>query len=204
MTSAARRPGTSGAPAWPRATSWSCAAGRPARCSSATRSRTTRRTPRSWRRRPGCCGPSLASGGDSGGRGRERGERRVRPVSEVVAVFDGGHRTRTCTGLRPAVFKTAALPVRSSPPDYAALELTAAGVARGVPMFAVEAQRHAEARSASSMMLYRFAPSNGPPQVRWDSLGCGRHRRSEEHTSELQSPDHLVCRLLLEKKKQKL
>src|SRR5258708_9490960 len=26
--------------------------------------------------------------------------------------------------------------------------------------------------------------------------------RSEEHTSELQSPDHLVCRLLLEKKKE--
>src|SRR5258708_24090072 len=28
-----------------------------------------------------------------------------------------------------------------------------------------------------------------------------RCARSEEHTSELQSPDHLVCRLLLEKKK---
>src|SRR5438552_11796227 len=28
-----------------------------------------------------------------------------------------------------------------------------------------------------------------------------RPARSEEHTSELQSPDHLVCRLLLEKKK---
>src|SRR5207244_10647335 len=28
-------------------------------------------------------------------------------------------------------------------------------------------------------------------------------QRSEEHTSELQSPDHLVCRLLLEKKKNK-
>src|SRR5258708_15171687 len=28
--------------------------------------------------------------------------------------------------------------------------------------------------------------------------------RSEEHTSELQSPDHLVCRLLLEKKKKKI
>src|SRR3990170_816220 len=27
-----------------------------------------------------------------------------------------------------------------------------------------------------------------------------RRRRSEEHTSELQSPDHIVCRLLLEKK----
>src|SRR5258708_31654148 len=32
--------------------------------------------------------------------------------------------------------------------------------------------------------------------------GCGVIvHRSEEHTSELQSPDHLVCRLLLEKKK---
>src|SRR5499425_2759532 len=29
-------------------------------------------------------------------------------------------------------------------------------------------------------------------------------RRSEEHTSELQSPMYLVCRLLLEKKKKKL
>src|SRR5690348_17646614 len=34
----------------------------------------------------------------------------------------------------------------------------------------------------------------------WNRLG--RRRRSEEHTSELQSPVHLVCRLLLEKKKQ--
>src|SRR5947208_13564159 len=35
------------------------------------------------------------------------------------------------------------------------------------------------------------------------SEGCTELRkgRSEEHTSELQSPDHLVCRLLLEKKK---
>src|SRR5258708_13250650 len=34
-------------------------------------------------------------------------------------------------------------------------------------------------------------------------LVAGRQHRSEEHTSELQSPDHLVCRLLLEKKKTK-
>src|SRR5438552_18815030 len=33
------------------------------------------------------------------------------------------------------------------------------------------------------------------------SLPHPTFRRSEEHTSELQSPDHLVCRLLLEKKK---
>src|SRR5690348_17945212 len=53
------------------------------------------------------------------------------------------------------------------------------------------------------------------PSVRCDSRAahcrcecrCRRHRpaestlRSEEHTSELQSPVHLVCRLLLEKKK---
>src|SRR5690348_17796427 len=31
--------------------------------------------------------------------------------------------------------------------------------------------------------------------------GARSHLRSEEHTSELQSPVHLVCRLLLEKKK---
>src|SRR5438552_10049272 len=34
-------------------------------------------------------------------------------------------------------------------------------------------------------------------------LGRPVEKRSEEHTSELQSPDHLVCRLLLEKKKKK-
>src|SRR5438876_1607959 len=33
--------------------------------------------------------------------------------------------------------------------------------------------------------------------------GARRGPRSEEHTSELQSPVHLVCRLLLEKKKKK-
>src|SRR5947208_5146852 len=32
------------------------------------------------------------------------------------------------------------------------------------------------------------------------SVASSRFDRSEEHTSELQSPDHLVCRLLLEKK----
>src|SRR5258708_27177308 len=34
-------------------------------------------------------------------------------------------------------------------------------------------------------------------------VGSDESVRSEEHTSELQSPDHLVCRLLLEKKKKK-
>src|SRR5258708_19212306 len=37
----------------------------------------------------------------------------------------------------------------------------------------------------------------------WPALIASLPMRSEEHTSELQSPDHLVCRLLLEKKKNK-
>src|SRR5258708_25083884 len=41
------------------------------------------------------------------------------------------------------------------------------------------------------VVVFRGHPKNG-------------HRRSEEHTSELQSPDHLVCRLLLEKKNKSL
>src|SRR3712207_8237684 len=37
-----------------------------------------------------------------------------------------------------------------------------------------------------------------------DGKVIGRYRRSEEHTSELQSRQYLVCRLLLEKKKKPL
>src|SRR5437879_10784647 len=35
-----------------------------------------------------------------------------------------------------------------------------------------------------------------------EPVGVGTDQRSEEHTSELQSPMYLVCRLLLEKKRQ--
>src|SRR5690348_17953398 len=43
-------------------------------------------------------------------------------------------------------------------------------------------------------------PHGGAASCSSSALWCWR-RRSEEHTSELQSPVHLVCRLLLEKKK---
>src|SRR5690348_18037628 len=43
-------------------------------------------------------------------------------------------------------------------------------------------------------------PSTAPPRGPRDDVS---RWRSEEHTSELQSPVHLVCRLLLEKKKKK-
>src|SRR5947208_1397014 len=52
-----------------------------------------------------------------------------------------------------------------------------------------------------------FLRAVGPARALDDRPAHARHRahrpRSEEHTSELQSPDHLVCRLLLEKKKKK-
>src|SRR5258708_28559621 len=54
--------------------------------------------------------------------------------------------------------------------------------------------RHA--RKYSDREELREDDAAGGALQRWR----GAHR-SEEHTSELQSPDHLVCRLLLEKKK---
>src|SRR2546430_1417842 len=39
--------------------------------------------------------------------------------------------------------------------------------------------------------------------LRWENIDLNKNRRSEEHTSELQSQSNLVCRLLLEKKKSK-
>src|SRR5258708_27060545 len=54
-------------------------------------------------------------------------------------------------------------------------------------------------RSASSCARLRMIRS---PVRGCSSRNRSNARRSEEHTSELQSPDHLVCRLLLEKKKQ--
>src|SRR5258708_29537868 len=55
--------------------------------------------------------------------------------------------------------------------------------------------------AVSSLLLVWFKPEDvsGDPALVFYIVIL----RSEEHTSELQSPDHLVCRLLLEKKKKK-
>src|SRR5258708_18395548 len=68
-------------------------------------------------------------------------------------------------------------------------------------------------RSLGSGPAHRGAAPGGVPHrhagARRADRGAGlplaacQAPRSEEHTSELQSPDHLVCRLLLEKKKKK-
>src|SRR5258708_31658310 len=54
----------------------------------------------------------------------------------------------------------------------------------------------------SALAPRQHAPQNSAEKggLQIDRDGAGSVR-SEEHTSELQSPDHLVCRLLLEKKK---
>src|SRR5258708_10999280 len=56
-------------------------------------------------------------------------------------------------------------------------------------------------RSRRQRLLYARPPRAAPARFLRVSWPVRSHSRSEEHTSELQSPDHLVCRLLLEKKK---
>src|SRR5690348_17809616 len=73
-----------------------------------------------------------------------------------------------------------------------------------------------EVRRLARALLLRFGAGRGDPrtaragqrsarrdrrQPARDALSAAGLGRSEEHTSELQSPVHLVCRLLLEKKK---
>src|SRR5689334_24167066 len=64
-----------------------------------------------------------------------------------------------------------------------------------------------EAFAIFSGAIVRWRVRRPPPAPPWASLWAGRGAhaswlgtRSEEHTSELQSQFHLVCRLLLEKK----
>src|SRR3712207_2367874 len=51
------------------------------------------------------------------------------------------------------------------------------------------------------LLVPDLVPPPPPPQIRHHARE--HHEQSEEHTSELQSRQYLVCRLLLEKKKQK-
>src|SRR5256885_8891893 len=59
-------------------------------------------------------------------------------------------------------------------------------------------------RARVTAALVTISRANSIPVVRRSrSSAQSRRNRSEEHTSELQSPCNLVCRLLLEKKKKK-
>src|SRR5258708_21755062 len=78
-------------------------------------------------------------------------------------------------------------PPRSTLFPYTTLFRSATLVSPMIPALpATYAARFAVALIPATDAMFTIAPAN---------------LRSEEHTSELQSPDHLVCRLLLEKKK---
>src|SRR5690348_18215321 len=54
---------------------------------------------------------------------------------------------------------------------------------------------------AIALIDERAAKGGGKGKAKATRTKAAKAKRSEEHTSELQSPVHLVCRLLLEKKK---
>src|SRR5690348_18004919 len=56
---------------------------------------------------------------------------------------------------------------------------------------------------ANQLAKFRESYPSGVSDPDWIEKHPRGTTRSEEHTSELQSPVHLVCRLLLEKKKQR-
>src|SRR5258708_24236337 len=68
----------------------------------------------------------------------------------------------------------------------------------GVPLIALVISSPPNLRQLDR---YRQLNAKLPIAVQLPQVRRAGNNRSEEHTSELQSPDHLVCRLLLEKKK---
>src|SRR5438046_6632321 len=83
---------------------------------------------------------------------------------------------------------------------FAAVGRRAAG-ARWVVVLEVDAGARKRTAGAHGICA-GHGKNGGPGAAAWRSgLPCKRIRRSEEHTSELQSLTNLVCRLLLEKKK---
>src|SRR6476660_10134741 len=73
---------------------------------------------------------------------------------------------------------------------------------RVAPFFFLMIRRPPRSTLFPYTTLFRSPSSDpAPPRAAAPRSEDGGRWRSEEHTSELQSPDHLVCRLLLEKKK---
>src|SRR5207237_5909431 len=117
-----------------------------------------------------------------GGRGSRAGNRRIRRRQ-------GEQRTRAASGASGALREPRSVSVARG-----RSRREAARVGQG-PERAI--RRDSQGRSELSQGLRR--DSQGDGRDRPHSL---RRPRSEEHTSELQSHLNLVCRLLLEKKKQ--
>src|SRR5437899_9131570 len=118
-------------------------------------------------------------------------ERRVQPVPR--GLVDGGHvLTELPRGRR---FELA---LRDLVEEGLVADLQDAGGFRAVPLDALE-----HVREGLPLGRLRPIPGDLSQTFRAERPRAQRERRSEEHTSELQSLRHLVCRLLLEKKKKK-
>src|SRR2546429_5248387 len=80
--------------------------------------------------------------------------------------------------------------------DTATTEIYTLSLHDALPIFA------AELRRAGDLLVRSGTGDEEALATELDALTAALRARSEEHTSELQSRLHLVCRLLLEKKKQ--
>src|SRR5256885_6307368 len=90
--------------------------------------------------------------------------------------------------------------------DTATTEIYTLSLHDALPISTDSAAARRRSRSESLMRRstsYR-ATISGHDGASSNIAGCPSTGRSEEHTSELQSPCNLVCRLLLEKKKKKI
>src|SRR3712207_8063564 len=81
--------------------------------------------------------------------------------------------------------------------DTATTEIYTLSLHDALPILSTKRQRNSRPSSATSVQR-RSASSHVAEAMRQPKR---MSRRSEEHTSELQSRQYLVCRLLLEKKK---
>src|SRR3712207_7573562 len=84
--------------------------------------------------------------------------------------------------------------------DTATTEIYTLSLHDALPIFP-PVQLHAEAAGASTQPASTSSRAASSPVVQRRTGPASPGRRSEEHTSELQSRQYLVCRLLLEKKK---
>src|SRR5258708_19800784 len=84
--------------------------------------------------------------------------------------------------------------------DTATTEIYTLSLHDALPIFNGRLTAQESVRPASHSSIC-FAVNVATEVSGWDAMKRPIRCRSEEHTSELQSPDHLVCRLLLEKKK---
>src|SRR5256885_12476771 len=117
------------------------------------------------------------------------------------------------TGRNPVIAAPTPIPVKPASEIGVSITLSAPNSStrpdntlNGVPASATSSPKmHTrESRRISSASASRTACANVSSLVATSGINVLVHlvyRRSEEHTSELQSPCNLVCRLLLEKKK---